>query len=144
MKKAVKQVIIKAPAKKIFDFISNPKNMAIVIPHVIRNYNLSKGPYKPGYTFDWEFSMMGVPFKGKWTITEYDVPKRYVAETEGMIKSKWVYSFSQNSGATTWRATVEYQTPKKLLSKFAETTIHKINEKDLVAFMNNVKTIMEG
>lgn len=125
------------------EFVSNPKNMAIVLPHVIRNYNISKGKPAPGFTFDWEFALMGIPFKGTWKITKYTSSKLYVAQTEGMIKSTWTYTFAEKNGKTTWNATVEYETPKKLLARFAQSAVKRINEKDLDRFLNNVKVLVE-
>ena len=97
-----KQIKINVPAKKIMEFISKPKNMEIVIPHVVSNYNISKGKPKVGFKFDWKFLMVGVLFSGKWTILEYDFPKKYVAKSEGMINSLWTYNFNERKGITTW------------------------------------------
>lgn len=143
MKTIKKEISINASAKKIVDFISNPKNMAIVLPHVIRNYNISKGSVRPGFSFDWEYSMMGVPFKGKWKITKYEYPTLYVAETDGMIKSTWTYNFAEKDGKTTWKVAVAYDVPKKLLGSFSEGAIIKINEKDLERFLHSTKVLLE-
>ena len=138
-----KQIKISAPASKVMKFISDPKNMAIVIPNVIRNYNISKMKPGAGFSFDWEFSMVGIPFSGKWKIIEYEFPKKYVAETKGMISSKWTYIFSERNDITTWKAMVEYEAPKQAITKLAEKVLIKMNEKDLERFLHNVKVILE-
>ena len=139
-----KSVTIKAPRKKVIDFLSNPENMAIILPNVIRNYNISKGSIKPGWKFDWEFSLMGMPFKGKWTAVEYDGSKKYVAKTEGMIDSTWDYTFSEKNGKTGIKVTVDYYLPKVLSNKFAEHVVKKVNEKDLERYLHNLKVLLEG
>ena len=138
-----KQVKIRAPAKKIMEFISNPKNMEIVIPNVIRNYNISKRKPGPGFTFDWEFSMAGIPFRGKWKILEYNLPKKYVAVSEGMIKSRWTYFFTERASITTWQLSINYEPPKKALGKLTKNILIKMNERDADTFMQNVKNILE-
>ncbi len=139
-----KSITIKASAKKIFQFMSKPANMAIVIPNVIRNYNVSKGAIKPGWKFDWEFAMMGIPLKGKWIIEKYESPKAYSARTEGMINSTWDYTFSESNGKTEISLTVDYEIPAKIKNKFSEAVVKGINEKDGARYLNNLKVLLEG
>lgn len=138
-----KQVIIKASARKIFAFISKPQNMTIVIPHILRNYNITKGPIKPGWKFNWELMMMGIPFKGTWVIDEYVAPHTYVAHTTG-ISSKWAYKFTEKNKAAHVRLTVTYFLPKIILGKFAKPIVRAFNEKDIERFLTNLKIVLES
>ena len=143
MNQIKKQIKINASAEDVMKFISKPKNMEVVIPNVIRNFNISKGNPRAGFGFDWEFSMAGIPFYGKWKIEEYDLSKKYVAISTGKINSKWTYTFTEKNGVTTWKVTIEYEPPKKVMAKLAQGVIEKMNEKDAETFLHNVKAILE-
>ena len=141
--KVEKQVTIKASARKVFAFISKPQNMTVVIPHILRNYNITKGPIKPGWKFDWEVVMMGIPFRGTWIIDEYAPPRTYVSHTTG-ISSKWSYNFTEKNKNTQVRLRVEYILPRTILSKFAQPVVRAVNEKDVARFLTNLKIVLEA
>lgn len=138
-----KQVTIKASARQVFAFISKPQNMTIVIPHILRNYNITKGPIKPGWKFNWEIVMMGIPFRGTWIIDEYAPPCTYVSHTTG-ISSEWVYKLTEKNKATLVRLTVTYFLPKIILAKFAKPVVRAVNEKDIERFLTNLKIVLES
>src|SRR5687767_7699876 len=93
-------IVIQRPAKQVFDFLTSPGKIPLVMPGLIENTNIPPPPLRPGSRFHYRYQMYGVMLEGEWTCTVVEEPSRYEADTDGDIPSHWSYELKENGGAT--------------------------------------------
>ena len=138
-----RQVEIKAPIEKVFELLTNPAKIPLVMPGLIENKNIPKLPLKKGDKFKYTYQMFGVMLEGIWTVTEIKSPSIYKAATNGDIPSKWAYELVSKKGKTLVKFQTTYQLPKSVLSQVKATALKSMNEKEADHFMHNLKTALE-
>jgi uncharacterized membrane protein len=127
MAKLEKSVTIKAPVKKVFDFMADPKNLPEVWPSMIEVKDVQPSP-TGGYNFSWTYKMAGMRFEGASETTEFIANKHNVTESKKGIQSKFTWNYKPEAGGTKLTVQVEYTVPIPLLGKLAEAFIIKQNE----------------
>ena len=137
------KIDIKAKPQKVFDFLTTPEKIPLVLPSLIENTNVSELPLRKSSTFDWHYQMYGVKLKGKWEVTEIAAPTRYAARTTGDTESTWDYRLEETGGGTRVHVTVEYATPRSVLGKAGLAVVQQLNRKELDAYLSNLKTVLE-
>ena len=70
MAKITKSIIINAPVDKVFNYVSNPKNMLEWHPNITKIRNVTgKGE---NLQWAWDYKMMGINFTGKAQVVALD------------------------------------------------------------------------
>ncbi len=143
MTKVQKTVNIKAPAEKIFSYISNPKNLPEVWPSLVGVSDVKPLP-NGGHSSRWLYKMAGMSFEGTSEDTKRVPNKRLVYKTEGGVKSTQTWTLQPKAGGTKVTVTVGYTVPIPILGKLAEAIIVKMNDLEADLVMANLKTRMEA
>ncbi len=139
-----RSVEIKAPLKKVFDFVSRPENWTKYVTSLIAVENLSDDPIKAGTTFDWTYRMLGMDFKGKGKVLEYEENSRFKMVMEGHFPITETYIFEGDDNKTTLTVLIEYDLPGKLLGVLADRmVVEKLNVKEADTVLDKVKTLCE-
>jgi uncharacterized protein YndB with AHSA1/START domain len=136
-------VQIKVPPQKVFDFLTSPEKIPLVLPSLVENTNISELPLKKNSTFDWRYQMYGVMLKGTWTVTAIESPSRYEAKTSGDTESKWAWRIDEAGSGSKVHLAVEYATPKSVLGKAGLALVQQLNRKELDSYLSNIKTVLE-
>ena len=134
---------IEAPPQRVFDFLTDPAKIPLVMPSLIENTNIPPLPLKENSSFHWKYQMFGVVLEGEWTVTKIESPRRYAAHTAGDTTSDWDYSLSEAGDGTSVSLVVSYETPKSVLGAVGLAVIQKINQKELDTYLTNLKTVLE-
>lgn len=134
---------IKAPAQKIFDYLTDPNKIPSILPGLIENTNVPALPLQVGSKFDYKYQMYGVMLDGTWEVTEIESPSKYSANTTGGIDSKWHYDIAEKDGGSHVVLTVEYSAPDSVLGKVKFDALKKVNEKEAEHLLHNLQTILE-
>lgn len=137
------EIDIKAKPQQVFDFLTTPEKIPLILPSLIENTNVSELPLKKSSSYDWHYQMYGVKLKGKWEVTEIESPTRYAARTTGDTESTWDYRFEETADGTRVHITVEYATPQSVLGKAGLAVVQQVNRKELDAYLSNLKTVLE-
>ena len=142
MAKIVKRIIINAPIDKVFNYISNPRNMLEWHPNITKIRAVAgKGE---NLHWSWDYKMMGLPFTGKAQIIAWlDYIEFRIANT-GEIESNWTFNFSPEAGATRLDFEVDYTIPTLVLDRVSELLILHRNERVAVMALTNIKERMES
>ncbi len=135
---------IKVPASKVFDYITNPKNIPAILPGLIENSNIPELPLKSGSSFNYKYQMYGMTFDGVWTVLEIQSPTLYKAHTTGGIASDWTIEISEADNMSKIQLTVEYEIPGTLFKTLKSTILRKINENEATHMLENLKTVLES
>ena len=139
MAKVDKEVWIKAPLDKLYDYISYPGNMPEFWPSLTDIFDIHSLP-NGGYAVKWVYKMLGIHFKGKAEYTRMVPNEFFVIETKGGIESNIVWTFRSREDKTRVTFTVIYKIPVPLLSKLAEAIITKMNDHEGELIMANLHT----
>jgi uncharacterized protein YndB with AHSA1/START domain len=144
MKKITRTIDIKAPAQRVFDFLTHPENLPGVWPRLVSVSNIvARGDGVND--FDWVYKMAHIPFKGR-SVTEEARPGKLlrVKNTGGIASTfRWTFEGVDGSGS---RITMEaeYDIPQTLLGKVAESIITRSSERDAETLLHNVKDVVES
>ena len=138
-----KKIQINASIDKVFEFLTDPAKIPLVLPGLIENTNIPKLPLKVGSKFNYKYQMYGAILEGTWTVTEIKSPDSYKAKTDGDAASNWSYKLSKKGAGTSVGIKIEYEVPKSVLSKVKVNIIKSINEKAVDQYLHNLKTVLE-
>jgi len=144
MKASIKKsIIINAPLNKIFDYIANPEHSPEWVVNLTGIENISPKIPSIGQTWNWEYNMLGIKFRGRTIVTELS-PQRYVRQTEGGIASTCAFTFKAENGGTRVDLEIEYIVPSSVFNKIADKeAIERINENAAEYALGNIKAILE-
>jgi uncharacterized protein YndB with AHSA1/START domain len=141
--KLEQKVQIKAPVQRVFDFLTDPAKIPLVMPSLIENTNIPPLPLKKDSRFKWKYQMYGVMLQGEWTVTKIESPSRYTATTTGDTASEWDYTLSAAKDGTSVVVAVSYETPKTVLGRVGLGIVQQMNKKELDTYLFNLKTVLE-
>ena len=141
--KISKEVEIKSSIEKIFEFLTNPAKIPLVLPGLVQNINIPKLPLVKGSKFNYKYQMFGFVFEGVWTVTQIKPPTVYHAATTGGIPSKWEYKLSKSKNKTFVKLKIEYETPKTVLDHLKQSIVQRMNDKECDLYLHNLKTVCE-
>jgi uncharacterized membrane protein len=143
MTKIVRDLRIKAPVDKIFNFLADPRNLPEIWPNIVEVNNLKKSKGNDSYTFDWTYKMSGTRFEAKAETAEFVQNQRLVFQSTKGFDCTLNWKFQPEMNETRLLLEFEYKTPALLLKKLKEQTILLENEHDLEAVLENVKSRAE-
>ncbi|MFC2034459.1 SRPBCC family protein [Chloroflexota bacterium] len=142
MTKIERDILINALIEKVFTYLDDPVNLMESQPGVtdIRNIN-GRGI---GQTWEWDYKMMGIPFKGKAEITRLTLNTELTIKTTGGISSVWAWRFKRHDEGTLLSLEIEYTIPVPVLGKVGELLITQRNERVADMAMLNIKERLEN
>jgi uncharacterized membrane protein len=138
-----KNIEIKAPIKKVYTYVNNPKNAPDWFPNMSEVKNVTGSG--AGTHYEWAWKMGGFGFNGEST-TIQDIPgKKIVIKSKGKhgMESKWSYNFNNKGDTTLFDLALEYSVPTRVSGKPVEKVIMKNNERDVGLALMNIKNRME-
>lgn len=138
-----KEIMIKAPVEKIFNFVIKSSNLVQLWPSLIEVKNEQLLP-NDGYCAKWVYKMAGMYFKGKSECTDV-VPYRWFSvKLEGTVDSTMTWTFrSKDNTVTKVTVTLDYQVHLPLLNRLAENIILKMNERESELVLANLREFLE-
>lgn len=99
---------IDAPVRRVFDFLADPRNFALVAPDQIRFTQVVVTDTGVGTRYAWSTSVAGIRLHGSDVFTEY-IPDRLITDrSSSALEGDWTYSFAPEGPGT--RLTVENRT----------------------------------
>ncbi|OGN89014.1 MAG: hypothetical protein A2Z74_05905 [Chloroflexi bacterium RBG_13_46_9] len=138
-----REVIIDASLERIFVYLSKPGNLPDIWPSLILIKNERLLP-NGGYSFQWEYKMFGMHFKGTGEYTHI-VPNQWFTVTiKGNLESVITWTFRPNDGQTRVTFTIEYQTPLPILNRIGKMIIENMNEREADLILANLQAIFTG
>ena len=129
--------------EKLFEFLTSPGKVRMVLPGLIESTNVSELPLKVGSTFDYKYKMYGFVLDGKWEVLALESPSRYEARTTGGAESIWKYALEEAGDATDLSLALEYDVPESILGQVKANIVKSINEKEAKHFFENLKAVFE-
>src|SRR3989344_3649201 len=95
-----KKLQINVPIDRVYQFLTDPSKIPLVLPGLIENKNIPKLPLKVGSKFNYKYQMYGTIVEGSWIVTEINSPETYKAKTDGDVPSKWGYKLVKKGKGT--------------------------------------------
>ena len=138
-----KEIMIKAPVEKIFNFVIKSSNLVQLWPSLLEVNNEKLLP-NDGYSARWVYKMAGIIFKGKSQCTDV-APYRWISvKCEGTVDSTMTWTFrTKDSISTKVTITLDYQVHLPLLNRLAENTIIKMNDRESELVLGNLREFLE-
>ena len=143
MVKTEKTITIKAPAEKVFSYISEPKSLPEIWPSLVEIKDVKPLP-NGGHSNRWVYKMAGVRLEGSSEDIEFVSNQRLVSKTKGGADSTQIWTFEPEANGTKVTFSVEYTVPIPVLGKLAEAIIVKMNDREGDLLLANLKARMEA
>lgn len=137
------ETTIDVPIDQVWDFLTTPKKIPLVLPGLIDVSNVPDGPVEAGTQFDYVYRLFEVDLEGKYTVTTLEKPERYEARTTGGGVSEWSYRLEPRNGGTHVSLVVEYETPDSVLAKARAAAVQALNQREANEYFSNLKTALE-
>jgi hypothetical protein len=141
--KAHAEVDISVPPEKVFSFLTNPKNIPLVLPGLIENYNIPELPVQVGSKFNFKYQTLGIVQEGEIVVDKVESNSAYDFTSTGGVASKWLQRMATKDGGTHFSLDVEYDPPKSWLDKIKLEVVRKMNQSDAEKYTQNLKTLLE-
>jgi uncharacterized membrane protein len=141
MLKLHKQIVVKAPLEKVFDYVEQPENLPQIWPSL---YDVSKVEKIPsgGHRFTWLYNMIGTPIKGTTETFEYEERKLIIDKATGDVDGTFQWAFAGANGTTTVTFDAEYE-QKGFLPEKDLMFFERRNEVEAEAILSNLKARLE-
>jgi len=144
MATVTRTVRIKAPVRKVFEFVTAPENWTRYVTSLVNVRNLSTKKVEKGTTFNWTYRMLGMNFHGSGKVTALVKNRKFGLRMEGNFPIEETYEFTSVDGGTELTATIEYEMPGKIMSVLANNKLmEKMNRKEAEAVLAKVKMMCE-
>lgn len=142
MPKIHRSIDIKAPVKKVFSYLEDPRNEPDWMVSLMDVTDVKgKGV---GTHFNWTYKIAGMRLNGKTERIEDISEERIVDKTKGGAESTWTYTFSPHGDTTTLDMDIDYSIPVPVIGKMAEIVFMKRNERETEQSILNIKENIEG
>lgn len=110
-----REVLIPAPIDEVFEFFSDPANLAKITPKSVgfKDLTTDARPMRPGIRIIHQIRWFGIPVRWDTLIEEYDPPNGFVdTQVKGPYKYwRHQHSFEAAPGGTLMLDRVEYKMP---------------------------------
>ena len=142
MAKIDKEIMIKAPIEKIFNFVLKPSNLLQIWPSLIEIKNERMLP-NGGYRAKWMFKMGGMHFRGASEVTDMH-PNCWLTSTiHGAVESTITWTFRSKENQTRVTLSVDYRVPLSLVGRLTEIVVTKMNDNEADLILDNLRTKFE-
>jgi len=121
------RVLIPAPREPVFKFFALPENLARITPGWLGFTLLTRGPVsvEAGTVLDYRIRWLGLPFRWRSLIREYDPPHRFVDVQVIGPYARWehrhLFLEEEENGGTVVEDRVTYRLPLGPLGKLAHS-----------------------
>ncbi len=136
-----RSILIEASVERVFDQLTDPKNLLEIWPSLV---DVTSPRFEPdgSHAFDWTYRMAGIPFHGKCETVEAARPHRRVDHNTGGIPSTFRWGLGPRSGGTVVTLEVEYAVPR-ILRVVAGRILQALNEREAETLLLNLKARIE-
>ena len=112
----VQEQTIDKPIHEVFSFLSDARNLPLLIPDWIRFGIVTPGPVvmAPGTLIDYAIRLHGIPFAWQSEITVWEPLRRFVDEQRKGPYRRWIHTHTfeeVHAGQTLVRDVVRYSVP---------------------------------
>ena len=148
MTKIEKSIIINAPIKKVFAFVTDPNNFARAQPPETQTKVLSRpeGPLAVGRSWRMSMKAAGQLYEWENEITEVIENQKVSGRQKGgaFKKLEWTQSFEPSDGSTKFSFAAEYEMPYSLFGKIIDKLkVEKETNKNFDYFIKKIKELIE-
>ncbi|NNE18636.1 MAG: hypothetical protein HKN10_09180 [Myxococcales bacterium] len=135
-------ILIHAPADKVFAYVDDPVNLPDWIPGMteIRNV-IGTGA---GQQYEWSYKMAGILLPGQATVVEHVPNECTVHQNIGAIDSIWKLTVEPDEEGTRLEIHLEYHIPIPVIGKLAERILLRRNVREFDMSLVNIKDVMEA
>ena len=137
-----RSVIINAPVEKVFAVEDDPKRLHEYMPGIVRMTDIVETPNHVGKSARFTYSVLGLRFPGKFSITQWEKNKRIVARLEGGVGGVLTNTYEAQGRGTkvTWR--MDYTMKAGILGKaMNRLLVERMNEKNMERGLENLKML---
>lgn len=129
-----------ASIERVFDLVDDPEKIPNYTPNVERVTDVKRSDKRIGDTFVVVYKALGVTFDEKFTIREYERPKRIESAVEGGMDGTFSWTFESEGPHTTVNVRVEYELAGGPLGKAIDALVlERTNEKTIDEMLINMQ-----
>jgi hypothetical protein len=138
-----KELMIKAPPEKIYNFVIKSSNLTKLWPSLVEITNEKLLP-NGGYCASFKYKMAGIYLKGKSECIEVVPNKWFSVKINGAVNCTITWTFrTKDNIQTKVTITIDYHVSLPVINRLAENIIFKMNERESEVVLDNLREILE-
>ena len=142
METVEKSVCIQAPAKKIFDYVSDPAHLPTIWVNMTNIQDIQMVA-RDRHRYHWQYMLCGVRFEGESEVVEQRVPTMLMEKWRGGLYGHIEWMMTPQNGDTQVTIRLEYVFPAPLTQKHTCEHVNAEHARDVEATLNNLKRVLE-
>jgi uncharacterized membrane protein len=143
MQTITRDVLVKAPLEKVFNFLVDPHNLSDIWPSIVEVKSVKKAKNNDGFKFNWDYKMAGVDFEGKCETIEHIPQERIAIKSTKGLDSTITWTLNPAGQNTQVTLKFEYQIPASVLKQMEEEAVVRENEREVDTLLQNLKNGLE-
>jgi carbon monoxide dehydrogenase subunit G len=140
-----RETTINQAPDKVFAILDDPEQIKSIAPGVNRVTDVKQTNERIGDSVRVTYSVLGLRFPMKFTITEHDPPSKLVSHMEGGMTGTFNWALKPEGGSTRTHLTIDYEMKGGILGKAMNALlVERMNEKNAERMLENLKMVAEG
>lgn len=134
-------IVIDAPPKTVFAYVTDPATMAEWLPNMVETRGIVGSG--EGQQYEWTYKLSGLLFRGQAVVVEHAPDELSVHQSIGAVSSTWTFRVEPQNGSSLFSLDVSYEVPLPVLGKLAERVIARRDARVVDVALSNAKDILE-
>ena len=128
--------------EKVFEIVDDPANFPKYMPNVNDVVDVRRSGGRIGDSFRVIYKVLGVTFDEKFTVTDYERPKRIKSTFSGGMTGTFAWTFEPQGEGTKINVDVDYQLAGGPLGKAVDRVVlERVNEKTIDDTLKNLARV---
>ena len=138
-----KSTTVAAPVDKVFEIVDDPANFPKYVPNVYDVVDVRRSDGRIGDSFRVIYKVLGVTFDEKFTVTDYERPKRIKSTFSGGMTGTFAWTFEPQGEGSKINVDIDYQLAGGPLGKALDSLmLERVNEKTIEDTLKNLTRIV--
>ncbi len=143
MPKVSRSIVINAPLKEVFDYISSPSNWPSFISGLQEISGVSDKHVSSGTSFNWTYKIRGISLRGTGKVVDYEKESKLSLQMHSLMPIRKTLHIRGDEGHSVLSIEVGLTSPGKVMSFLFKMVSGTINIMETDVILSRLKTICE-
>lgn len=136
------EVVINAPVREIYDYVSKTSNLTQIWPSLLEITHEKLLP-NGGYSYRWKYKMAGIRLSGIGECVQIEPNALLISRNIGDFESVVTFKFQSYNNRTRVSLNFLYKMPGTLSNQLTENIVLRMNSKEAGLILDNLRIVFE-
>jgi hypothetical protein len=135
-----KSSVVHCTPAAAWEFLSHRENSALVVPGLVRVWDIKPAEACIGQTWQFEFKLLGIVVPGSARMTALDTGRELQFQTSNSVESRWTYSIAPEGKDARVKISVDYTLPDTIWGRLKDrVAVSRIHENQIEEILVNLE-----